>query len=294
MNWAYDIAYMYGARPMFAPNPWGARPFAPQPRPCGGFGYYPPLFGNYGYRPDFGYRPMGPNPALLDSIMWTERFMGLAYLYNTVKNTDFNEKYYCEHDLQYYSPGRYKYSNNNPYRYYDYSYKYTPISDDCNCKKTKKTTTTKTTTKTPNKTKSNTVKGETDESKNVFLGKTITSKFGMRTLNGKTRMHKGIDLKYAENEEVYSFTDGKVTFAGQQTDKNGNLIGYGNWIEIMDNNGVKHRYAHANKIIAKVGDEVKAGDLIMLAGSTGHSTAPHVHYETRVNDNPVNPFKTWA
>lgn len=275
MNWAYDIRYMYGARPMFTPYLYGGRSACPPP---------PTPWGGYGFIPFYTHRPWGPSPELINSIRLTQQFMGLAYLYNTV---NYQEKYDCKQYYQDYSLHRYSYDryNCNPFRYSDYSYSYTPrLKDDCNCKKTKKTTK----TETSDKTTSNRISGKIDESKNIFLDKTVTSPFGMRTLKGKTGMHKGIDLRYALGEDVYSFTDGKVTRVDYQ--KNG----YGNWIEITDNNGIKHRYAHAQKIIAKVGQEVKAGDLIMKAGSTGRSYGPHVHYETRVNDEPVNPFTTWA
>lgn len=284
MNWAYDIGYMYGARPMFSPYLYGRRSVCPPP---------PTPWGGYGFIPFYAHRPWGPNPELINSIRLTQQFMGLAYLYNTV---NYQEKYYCKQYYQDYSLNRYSYSryNCNPFRYSDYSYSYTPKrSYDCNCKKTKETTETPK-SETSKKITANRISGEIDESKNIFLGRTVTSKFGMRPLNGKTGMHKGIDLGYAEGENVYSFTDGKVTLVRQQKDKNGKLTGYGNYIDITDKNGVKHRYAHANKIIAKVGQEVKAGDLIMLAGSTGTSTGSHVHYETRVHDEPVNPFETWA
>ena len=54
--------------------------------------------------------------------------------------------------------------------------------------------------------------------------------------------------------------------------------------------GVQTLYAHGSQIIAQVGQEVKAGDIVLKVGSTGYSTGPHAHFEVRVNGSPVNPL----
>ena len=55
--------------------------------------------------------------------------------------------------------------------------------------------------------------------------------------------------------------------------------------------GVQTLYAHGSEIIAKLGQEVKAGDIVLKVGSTGYSTGPHAHFEVRVNGSPVNPLE---
>lgn len=111
---------------------------------------------------------------------------------------------------------------------------------------------------------------------NTFGGKTITSHYGSRVhpVTGERKFHHGIDLAYNTNEDVKAFTAGKVTFAGKKG-------GYGNTIVVTDANGIQHLYAHNNALNYKVGDAIRAGDVIAQAGSTGTSTGTHVHYETR-------------
>ena len=430
MNWIFNRTYIYGARPMFGPQPmWFGRPgFAPlPPSPWGGFNFgFIPLWG----RPDFHRPPMGPNPALMNSIMWTGMFMGLAYLHNNVKYANAQKDYSYDKNPW----DSYSYYRTPSYDTYS-GYRYTsPSTDGCIRNNTEQTSVNNAKSGNGNQTSVNTANNVTnnptsvnndesgngnqasgsidgtvngnqasksdntatnnsttvndaesaknnqasgsidrtvngnqtsksddntatnnsttvnnaesgndqalngadniddnaqavndnlnpestdnidknkqtsehkivsgrmtgviDENKNIFLDKKVTSKFGKRKhpITGKYKIHGGIDLKYSLDEDVYSFTDGTVIFAGQQKDKNGNLIGYGNWIEIEDANGIRHRYAHADKLLVKVGQKVKAGELIMKAGKTGSATGPHVHYETIVNDKKVNPFKTW-
>ena len=66
---------------------------------------------------------------------------------------------------------------------------------------------------------------------------------------------------------------------------------YGNLVKIDHGNGVETWYAHTSKMYVTEGQEVKAGDVIALVGSTGNSTGSHLHFEIRINDNPVNPQK---
>ena len=65
--------------------------------------------------------------------------------------------------------------------------------------------------------------------------------------------------------------------------------GYGNLIEVDHGNGLTTRYGHLSKIGVQIGDAIQRGQLIGLIGSTGRSTGPHLHYEVRLNDKPINP-----
>ena len=107
----------------------------------------------------------------------------------------------------------------------------------------------------------------------------ISSEYGQRW--GK--MHKGLDIAADSGEPVYAVAAGQVIYAGD------GLSGYGNVVILKHDNKVTSLYAHNSALKVKVGDEVKQGDLVALLGSTGHSTGPHVHFEFRDGDTPVNP-----
>ena len=96
-------------------------------------------------------------------------------------------------------------------------------------------------------------------------------------------MHEGIDLGARSGTSIISTADGKVVFAGRKP-------GFGNFIKIQHGFGVETIYAHAKKLFVRTGKVVKRGDLIAAVGSTGYSTGPHVHYEVRVNETPVDPL----
>jgi murein DD-endopeptidase MepM/ murein hydrolase activator NlpD len=112
----------------------------------------------------------------------------------------------------------------------------------------------------------------------------ISSKFGYRTLYGQLEFHNGIDLPLWYGSKVVATKDGVVISAGWQA-------GYGWAIEIEHEMGFTTTYGHNSKLLVKKGDEVSAGDLIALSGSSGRSTGPHLHYEIRLNDVPVDPLK---
>lgn len=115
---------------------------------------------------------------------------------------------------------------------------------------------------------------------------TITSRYGVRNqiFDNVNPYHTGIDIANKLNTEIYSATDGTV-----KSTENMNKY-YGNNIEI-EKDGVIFKYAHLNKINAKVGDTVKQGDLIGLMGSTGMSTGSHLHFEIKINNRTIDPEK---
>jgi murein DD-endopeptidase MepM/ murein hydrolase activator NlpD len=119
------------------------------------------------------------------------------------------------------------------------------------------------------------------------IGETdMTSPFGMRKhpIFGRMAIHTGIDLRGDTGEPVRATATGKVTIAGRQG-------GYGNMVEISHGNGLATRFGHLSSISVKVGQVVRIGEIIGNIGSTGFSTGPHLHYETRVNGQPVDPQK---
>ena len=114
----------------------------------------------------------------------------------------------------------------------------------------------------------------------------MSSPFGMRLdpFNGRPAVHTGIDLRGDIGEPAHATAAGRVTIAGREG-------GYGNMVEINHGNGLATRYGHLSKILVKVGQTVHIGDVIGLIGSTGRSTGPHLHYETRINGEAVDPQK---
>ena len=114
--------------------------------------------------------------------------------------------------------------------------------------------------------------------------RSISSGFGYRTdpLDGGAAFHEGLDFKAAMGSPIFAAARGRVAFVGQRN-------GYGNVVEIDHGNGLRTRYAHMSAFRAHVGDRVMAGQLIGAVGSTGRSTGPHLHFEVRLNDQPVNP-----
>jgi len=114
--------------------------------------------------------------------------------------------------------------------------------------------------------------------------KGISSGFGERPdpILGTPAFHPGMDLVATMGTPIHATADGKVVFAGPDG-------GYGNMVEIDHGNGLKTRYGHMSRILVKQGDRVREGDVIGKVGSTGRSTGPHLHYEVRVDDSPVDP-----
>ena len=118
-------------------------------------------------------------------------------------------------------------------------------------------------------------------------GKTdTTSPFGIRMhpILKRIAMHTGIDLRGDLGEPVRATATGKVTVAGRQG-------GYGNVVEISHGNGLTTRFGHLSEISVKAGQVVRIGEIVGKIGSTGLSTGPHLHYETRINGGAVDPQK---
>ena len=113
----------------------------------------------------------------------------------------------------------------------------------------------------------------------------ISSGFGFRAnpfTGSGGEFHPGLDFKGPHGAPIYAAAPGIVSFVGQRS-------GYGNCVEIDHGNGLVTRYAHMSGFRAVQGSQVGAGEVIGLIGSTGRSTGPHLHFEVRINDRPVNP-----
>ena len=110
-------------------------------------------------------------------------------------------------------------------------------------------------------------------------GGILTSEYGERW----NSFHKGIDIAGDIGDDVIAAMDGYITYAEF------NDGGYGNLIIIEHKDNMKTYYGHLSSFNVKVGDSVKKGDIIGEIGSTGFSTGPHLHFELRVDNNPVNP-----
>lgn len=112
----------------------------------------------------------------------------------------------------------------------------------------------------------------------------ISSGFGYRAdpFTGGGAFHAGLDFRGPIGAPIYSAAKGRVIFAGIKQ-------GYGNCIEIDHGNGLVTRYAHMSRFVAHLGQDIMAGQVIGAIGSTGRSTGPHLHFEVRIHDRPVNP-----
>lgn len=96
------------------------------------------------------------------------------------------------------------------------------------------------------------------------------------------RFHEGMDFSAPIGTDIFATGNGVVTFVGWKQ-------GYGNTIEVDHSFGYKTRYAHCSKLIARVGQKVKRGDVIALVGNTGKSMGPHLHYEVHYQGRPIDP-----
>lgn len=112
---------------------------------------------------------------------------------------------------------------------------------------------------------------------------TITSRYGESSRLRKST-HTGLDISATTGTDIKAVASGTVTCAKYSGS-------YGNLVKIDHGNGVETWYGHTSKMYVKVGQEVKAGDVIAAVGSTGNSTGPHLHLEIRINGTHVNPQK---
>lgn len=95
----------------------------------------------------------------------------------------------------------------------------------------------------------------------------------------KGRSHTGLDIRASKNSKLYAAEGGKVQFAGQKGKNSGGMDTYGKYVLIKHSSGYLTLYAHCNSLKVKTGQKVKKGQVIALAGSTGNSTGPHLHFE---------------
>ncbi len=117
----------------------------------------------------------------------------------------------------------------------------------------------------------------------------MSSPFGVRMdpFVREAAMHTGIDFRGSIGDPVHTTAAGKVVKAGWEG-------GYGQMVEIDHGEGLSTRYGHLSEIDVRVGQTVHIGQVIGRVGSTGRSTGPHLHYETRINGEAVNPTKFLA
>lgn len=99
---------------------------------------------------------------------------------------------------------------------------------------------------------------------------------------GMSPGHTGVDIAAREGDPVWAAADGDVTFAGWDNY-------FGNKIEVKHSDKLITLYGHNAKLLAKVGDRVKQGQVIALVGTTGQSSGPHLHYEVHLNGQAVDP-----
>jgi murein DD-endopeptidase MepM/ murein hydrolase activator NlpD len=114
----------------------------------------------------------------------------------------------------------------------------------------------------------------------------MSSGFGVRIdpFIGRAAMHTGLDFRGDTGEAIRVTAAGTVASAGWSG-------GYGRMVEVDHGNGLSTRYGHLSEIEVKVGQTLKAGQTVGRLGSTGRSTGPHLHYETRIDGEAVDPSK---
>jgi murein DD-endopeptidase MepM/ murein hydrolase activator NlpD len=112
----------------------------------------------------------------------------------------------------------------------------------------------------------------------------VTSLFGIRLdpFTHRATFHAGLDISGDTGDPIYAAADGTVISADRSPS-------HGNNILLSHTNGVRTHYSHLSKILTKVGDKVRKGDIIGELGNTGRSTGPHLHYEVIINGKNVDP-----
>lgn len=117
----------------------------------------------------------------------------------------------------------------------------------------------------------------------------VTSPFGARTdpFLGRPALHTGVDLREGYGTDIRATGAGRVVFAGTAG-------GYGNMVEVDHGHGLATRYAHMGGIAVTEGQAVARGSLLGIVGATGRATGPHLHYEVRIDGEPVDPTRFLA
>jgi murein DD-endopeptidase MepM/ murein hydrolase activator NlpD len=112
----------------------------------------------------------------------------------------------------------------------------------------------------------------------------ITSDFGYREspFTGRREFHRGLDIAAREGTPIVVPANGRVVFAGEDR-------ALGRSVVVRHGYGIETTYGHLAQVDVKVGADVRRGDRVGLMGSTGRSTGPHLHYQIKVNDKPVDP-----
>jgi murein DD-endopeptidase MepM/ murein hydrolase activator NlpD len=113
-----------------------------------------------------------------------------------------------------------------------------------------------------------------------------SGRFGYRIdpFDGERDFHPGIDISAPRGNKVKATADGVVLIAARK-------YSYGNLVTLEHKFGISTRYGHLDRFTVEVGQKVKKGDIIGYVGSTGRSTGPHLHYEVRLNGQPLNPLR---
>lgn len=114
----------------------------------------------------------------------------------------------------------------------------------------------------------------------------VSSDFGFRTFDNS--FHDGIDYAANEGTPIYSAWEGVVVFAGWDN------TGYGNYVVVEHANGYRTGYAHMSEIVATVGENVNAGQLLGAVGSTGYSTGNHLHFNIKINGEYTDPAQFFS
>jgi murein DD-endopeptidase MepM/ murein hydrolase activator NlpD len=114
----------------------------------------------------------------------------------------------------------------------------------------------------------------------------VTSSFGERIdpFNGEGAFHSGVDISTAYGTPIIAPADGVVEFADF-------MSGYGRLVMIDHGHGITTRYGHMSAFAVSPGQSIKRGQIIGYVGASGRVTSAHLHYEVRINDTPVNPYK---
>jgi len=110
------------------------------------------------------------------------------------------------------------------------------------------------------------------------------SQYGRRIdpFTGHLALHSGVDLAGPSGSKIYASADGTVSHAGR-------LGAYGNMVDINHGFNIVTRYGHLSQILVEDGQKVKKGQVIGIQGSTGRATGPHLHYEVRYKNQPMDP-----